>query len=134
MKIYTSYFANLKKLQESGIVPIGIALYPPKWFKGHFIKQLAPYSYMLSDSITEEKYIRLYKEGVLRHLSASNIKSHIERLAKDCDVALLCYEKPEDFCHRHIVADWLRENTGIEVTEFEVKQIVKKEFMQTSLF
>lgn len=26
---------------------------------------------------------------------------------------LLCYEKPTDFCHRHIAAEWLR---GADVT------------------
>ena len=28
---------------------------------------------------------------------------------KDIDIALVCYEKPGDFCHRHLVADWLNE-------------------------
>lgn len=26
------------------------------------------------------------------------------------DIALICYEKPSDFCHRHLVAQWLRDN------------------------
>ena len=28
----------------------------------------------------------------------------------DIDFALVCYEKPSDFCHRHLVADWLNKN------------------------
>ena len=35
----------------------------------------------------------------------------------DKDVALVCYEKPSDFCHRHLVADWLNKN-GFECKEF----------------
>jgi hypothetical protein len=27
---------------------------------------------------------------------------------KGKDIALVCYEKPEDFCHRHLVAEWLK--------------------------
>ena len=34
------------------------------------------------------------------------------------DIALVCYEKPNDFCHRHLVGKWLREN-GIECREWE---------------
>jgi uncharacterized protein (DUF488 family) len=30
---------------------------------------------------------------------------------------LLCYEKPTDFCHRHVAARWLMEGTNVEVTE-----------------
>ena len=26
------------------------------------------------------------------------------------DIALVCYEKPGDFCHRHLVAKWLTDN------------------------
>ena len=32
-------------------------------------------------------------------------------------IALVCYEKPSDFCHRHLVADWFNKN-GIECKEF----------------
>ena len=33
-------------------------------------------------------------------------------------IALICYEKPSEFCHRHLVADWLKEY-GIEVEELK---------------
>jgi len=33
------------------------------------------------------------------------------------DVALLCYEKPPQFCHREIVAVWFKLNLGLIVTE-----------------
>lgn len=32
------------------------------------------------------------------------------------DAVLLCYEKPGDFCHRHLVSQWLNEN-GIRCSE-----------------
>jgi hypothetical protein len=34
MNIYTSYFANLKKLEKANIKPIAICLYKPKWYNG----------------------------------------------------------------------------------------------------
>ena len=32
-------------------------------------------------------------------------------------IALICYEKPTDFCHRHLVADWFNKN-GIRCKEY----------------
>jgi hypothetical protein len=29
----------------------------------------------------------------------------------------MCYEKPGSFCHRHLVAEWLREN-GFDCREY----------------
>lgn len=37
----------------------------------------------------------------------------------DCHIALVCYEKSGDFCHRHIVADWLNQ-AGYDVKELEI--------------
>ena len=35
---------------------------------------------------------------------------------------LLCWESPEKFCHRHIVAQWLEEATDNKVMEFDRKE------------
>ena len=57
----------------------------------------------------------------------NGVKQYSERLNKDREkirnemsapvwendnvhVVLLCYEKRGDFCHRHLVADWLNKN------------------------
>ena len=50
------------------------------------------------------------------------------------DVALCCYEKPGDFCHRHILAKWITENTGIEITEFGVVEKKEPKYEQANLF
>ena len=42
MKIYTSYFAKAAILRKAGIVPIGVALWPPRFFRGISMKQVAP--------------------------------------------------------------------------------------------
>lgn len=38
------------------------------------------------------------------------------------DATLLCYEKPGDFCHRHIVSEWFRE-AGYDVEEYFIKTL-----------
>ena len=116
MKIYTSYFAKAAILRKAGIVPIGVALWPPRFFRGISMKQVAPRRYMLDDRLTDEEYIRMYRNDVLRLVDARSFIQDLERASRGMDVALCCFEKPGDFCHRHILAKWLNEQTGIEVS------------------
>ena len=44
----------------------------------------------------------------------------LQKIGKD--VVLLCYETPEKFCHRHIAAQWLKDQTGIDIGEFELEK------------
>lgn len=122
MKIYTSYFAKAAILRKAGIVPIGVALWPPRFFRGISMKQVAPRRYMLNDSLTDEEYISMYRNDVLRYVDARSFIRQLEEAGRGMDVALCCFEKPGDFCHRHILAKWLNEQTGIEVSEFGVAE------------
>ena len=56
---------------------------------------------------------------VISKVPADKICENICR-SKDYHIALICYEKPGDFCHRHLVAKWLREH-GVDCTELEYK-------------
>lgn len=120
MKIYTSYFAKAATLRKAGIVPIGIALWPPRFFRGTSMKQVAPRRYMLNDKLTDAEYEAMYRNDVLRLVNARGFIADLERASQGMDVALCCFEKPGDFCHRHILAKWLNEQTGVEVREFGV--------------
>ncbi len=120
MKIYTSYFGNLRKLYANGIVPIGIARGVPKFFYGQTVFEVAPYSWMLSGSVSREEYIDAYFNKVLCHVDANNLVNRLREISKGKDIALCCYEKPTDFCHRHLLAEWLTNKLGIEVKEFDV--------------
>lgn len=138
MRIYTTYFANIKKLPDN-IVPISIALKNPINWNGKCLKKLAPPWYILKqymDDKDEQAYTRQYKKVVLCQ-NQSHIVQQLAELACteekiikksdgmeivkewiDKDVALVCYEKPDDFCHRHLVADWLNE-AGYDVKEWK---------------
>lgn len=139
MRIYTSYFSNGRKLAADNVLMVGIALFPPKWFQGISLKQLAPsYSIFHDKPFSEEKYTRRFKAEVLSRLDPYWVIETLERIGNGRDVAICCYEKPGDFCHRHIVAEWLMENTGVEVIEFgegdEGKEPEKPQPRQLSLF
>lgn len=132
MKIYTSYFANVAKLQKAGIVMIGIALYPPKWFYGPSIKYVSPSWDILHNSKSEEDYVQRFNAEILAHRDPKVFLSNIEKMAKGKNVALCCFEKPDEFCHRHLVAKWMQEKLGIQVEEFGVTK--KPTYTEQSLF
>ena len=113
--LYTSYFANLKKIRNPDTVCVSIARNHPPYFKGLCYKKIAPTQQILNDwhrFADKERFIRDYKEQVLSRLNPKDVVLDLIKLTSNrCDnIVLLCYEKPEDFCHRHLVAKWLTEN------------------------
>lgn len=117
--IYTSYFAKLKYL-PANITPISICGKAPDWYKGLQYKKLAPkYDFFMEWKRTHDNdyYIKCFGEQVLDKLNVTTVVRELSDLAKSEDFALICYEKPGDFCHRHLVADWLKTN-GISCEEW----------------
>lgn len=132
--IYTSYFAKLKSLPEN-IVPVSICGKAPDWYTGAEYKKLAPkYGFFMEWKRTGDNnyYIKCFKEQVLNKLSYISVVNHLQlmlpydmRVDMDSDVAintkyhvaLICYEKPTAFCHRHLVAGWLNRN-GVRCEEW----------------
>jgi len=121
VNLYTSYFAKAKQLQESGFNNlVCVAGYAPKFFYDipnvRFYPDLAPrrgwFMEWKNRHLQNDWYIAKYNETVLSKLNPENV---VEDLGDNA--VMLCYEKPGDFCHRHIIADWLHKNTGIEVKE-----------------
>lgn len=123
--MYTGYFAKLKKYQEAGLVPVSIALKTPDWYHGLEYKKLAPTWDILSAWKSGEHkgdvdyYTEHFEEEVLDGIYFQKAINELEELTKvkQDKIILLCYEKPSDFCHRHIVAKWLGQD-GISCKEF----------------
>lgn len=133
MIIYTSYFGRLKQLHKEGILSIGIALSPPRYFVGSSLGYLAPRPYMLR--MTENEYTVRYNAEILAQISPKWFVEELERIGKGRDIALLCYEKPDDFCHRQLVAKWLKKCVGIDVREWNYSEPKKgPEIVQKTLF
>lgn len=122
MKIYTSYFAREKVLRQNGIVPVSISLKSPKFFEGDEVKDLAPtYSILkIGREGDTAGYTKKFK-ALLDNLDKNEVIEKLKAISEKnggMDVAICCYEKVTDFCHRHIVADWLNEDTDLKVVEF----------------
>lgn len=119
MKIYTSYFAKAKKIPLT-ISPISISLSSPKGYSGLEYKQLAPTYAILNawkQEYNQEKYIEAFQKEILSRLDPHKVYRQLYALTGGRDCVLLCYEKSQDFCHRHLVAAWLNE-AGYDVKEY----------------
>ena len=122
--IYTTYFANLRSLPKD-ITPIAICAKSPKGYQGPEYRHLAPhygfYTKYKHDGDTEY-FTQCYNYRVLQNLNPIRVVAELYYQAGkpycDGDIALVCYEKSTDFCHRHLVAEWLR-NNGFECKEFD---------------
>ena len=112
--IYTSYFDNLKNLPKN-IIPISICGQAPDWYIGRQYKKLAPkYKFFMEwkENKDNNYYIKCFNEQVLDKLDPEKVAYEllITTSGAKPDVCLLCYEKPNEFCHRHLVAKWLDDN------------------------
>lgn len=112
MKIYTSYFAKLDVLNSVDIVPVSISLSSPVWFMGIEYKDLAPENWILRYKNEPEIYTHYFKERILGKLSPERVLLDLAEIGRGKDVAILCYEKPGSFCHRHLVREWLNNFIG----------------------
>jgi hypothetical protein len=129
MKIYTSYFANLKNL-DSDLFPIAIVRKFPQY--AQIIpnyQKLAPTSKMLTISQDEYEYCF---DKILKSLDAETVIKELAEISSGKDVVLVCYEKNGSFCHRHLVADWLSNAINQDICEIEKKTLLRNEVL--SLF
>lgn len=104
--IQTSYFGRAKNLENAVAISQGV----PRWFTGPRYPALAP-SWALVKEQNEKIYSRRYNSEVLAKLDPCQVKKDLE------GKILLCHEKPGEFCHRRLVAEWLANTFCIEVPE-----------------
>ena len=117
--IYTSYFSKINKLPQN-IIPISISAKPPKGYVGLQYKKLAPtYQILMEWKRTGDNdwYIEEYDDAVLSNFKPDKVVAELMQMSEGQDVALICFEKSGDFCHRHLVAEWLR-NAGYDCEEY----------------
>lgn len=127
MKIATGYFAKAQTYHNMGYCLVSVARTRP-WFLPKelllwHISDLAPTGEIIGAKNNPRVYEEKYTREILSKTSAQEILRKLERYAElECKdkVALLCYESPEKFCHRHIVAKWLGDALGIRIEEINL--------------
>lgn len=120
MRIYTSYYSKVGKDFYDAVF-VQISTSSPSWFPYYLecLPEVYPgwdlVSGIKTGQITEREYTERYK-AKLAHMDRGIVRLKLEALSEiyeDRDIILLCYEAPDKFCHRHILAEWL----GNDVTE-----------------
>jgi len=125
----TSYFSKHGRRKFKGAISIAVG--QPKYVVVKTVYgALAPSWNLLqdyrNDNIDEDEYIERFKKQLAK-LSPSVVHQDLSRLAGDSEPILLCHCGTEDFCHRHLVAEWLEEKLGIKIPEEEENGITRAE-------
>lgn len=118
--LYTSYFSSKKyDINKS----ISIALWTPSWYLEKVVDSiyysLQPSKFLVTEfkvgNLSQEDYA-CYYFAILENLR----KVTPEKVCKDLKdgMVMLCYEKSNEFCHRHLVRKWLNE-AGFECEEIK---------------
>ena len=104
----TSYFSK-----HQGINGVSIATKAPEGFNGRRYPQLYPkwwFFKIYKDTGNKEHYTKHYHKEILNKLNPQRVYEDLGENA-----VLLCWEKTGEFCHRHLVADWLMNKLGIKI-------------------
>lgn len=135
----TSYYARLRQIDKSKYEPIAISGDEGKLvgFVGHTEKRLSPYTFFRKWKNNESQLEEALKIGIINkdefnELKTENqwdyIQNFYNKVLKPLNpqeifqslgenAVLLCFEKPTDFCHRHLVAGWLEMSLGVQIDE-----------------
>lgn len=110
--IFTSNFKTAGHLSQAVAISLGV----PRGWTGRRYTRLAP-NRRLVKIMDPTIFTRLYKAEVLEKLDPMKV---IRDLGGD-NFIMCCWELPGEFCHRRVVAAWLRKSTGVLVEEFNPK-------------
>jgi len=110
MQIYTSFFGNNRKLRQNGIELVSIARYNPKFETGMvgWYPRLAPTSDLFH--VSPEQY-NFGMKAILLKADPQALIDYMNGLGLD-RVALCCFEKDFNECHRKMVGEWLEKHIG----------------------
>ena len=75
--------------------------------------------------ISEDKFIVEYN-NMLKDLNPKHVLEHLNFLTGGIEPILMCKPAKTKFCHRHLVADWLENETGIIINELNFSEYSRK--------
>jgi len=110
--ILTSNFKTASHLPGAVAISRGV----PRGFVGRRYMPLAP-SRKLIKIVNPSQFVQAYRLEVLDKLDPQKV---LQDLGGD-NFIMLCWESAGEFCHRQMVAAWLRKLTGAVIDEFNPK-------------
>jgi uncharacterized protein YeaO (DUF488 family) len=125
MSITTGYFGGVKKPHQHDIV--SIAAGQPRWLQVlHKHSALAPRYTLLkdfrSDFISESQYVTFFN-AMLDKLNPAETLQQLNVMSQSA--IMCCHCKTTDFCHRHLVAEWLESNLDITIHEHNLGRVTR---------
>ena len=122
-RIFTGCY---NKCKAGNLISISFDKGEDAGFEGKAILELAPFRDFFRiwkdnrGKIPEEENTKYYIEQYYnRVLSKVNIEKLLEN---EKDPILLCYEESNEFCHRHVLAEYINLKYGIVVPEIEIDE------------
>ena len=117
--LYIGYIAKTEQYIQQGLKPVCIARFSPKWLNVDKWTIFAPSVELLTKfkngEVDESQYKTLYLSELNRQKSMIDT---IVKFANLDNVVMVCYEKPNKFCHRIILAEYLKLNYDLDVKEY----------------
>lgn len=133
LDLYTGYYKEMNLYKEKNLLPVSISRFQPKGYVGEVLTSLAPSEDLLRQyknlKITMDDYDKEYlsylesEEGY----DAIRVDLGTTMYQKALDggydgIVLMCYESPDEFCHRKLLANYLQEHYHITVKEYSDAQ------------
>jgi hypothetical protein len=107
--------------REAGVA-VAISLGQPRWPLPYSIaaevRDLMPVGLLRRPRLPAEQFTPLYLDR-LNRIGSDRIAAQLRRIADEHGepLVLLCWERPGEFCHRRLFADWWQQRAGEEVPE-----------------
>lgn len=124
----TGFFKQIKEESKNGFISISLYSSNNDYVK-HEYKSLAPnwklYEDLKSKKISEEIFSINYNEQ-LESLNAKMVFDDLNSLVYDFEPILMTNGSKKKFCHRHLVAEWLEKKLNIQIDEYEIGRVSRK--------
>lgn len=120
INIYISCYKSAKRLDASRYFVVSISRFPPKWFSGYKCFEFAPSAALLKrfkNGLSKYHYAVRYRKDVLEKMDVHKVFEGLARLACGRDIVLCSFEPAFDFCHRRLLAQYVKELYGYSIEE-----------------
>jgi hypothetical protein len=127
LRIFTSFWMN-QELGGVDAVMVSTSRGRPRWslpFSYRRLDELAPGDAAWREQ-EQEAFEGAYR-AQLEALGVEKIVSDLEGIGDGRPLVALCWEKPGQFCHRRLLADFLEREAGIVVPELRAGMLPQRE-------
>lgn len=120
INIFTTNYTKASRLSSKHYLKVSISYIRPRDFNGMHIASFAPTKDLFEDyknGLSPEQYEVRFRDQINKLADVYGFFKLMAKQAKGRDILLLCYEKKNAFCHRHILSDIIYERYGYRIQE-----------------